>query len=284
MLRPNNLLFLSVSSVFVWILASGSAASADEKRAASANVQVIAHRGASAYAPENTLASFKAAGRMGADLIELDIRQTKDHQLVVVHDPTLARTTDVEERFPKLKPWRVRDLTLAQIKGLDAGSWFGPGFEDERVPTLTEALRTIKATGAGALVELKSPEQYPGLTDRFVSRVKADPYWAGSAHLTVQSYSWRSVKAVGKALPRIRSAVLGQPDETELFGLLGYADVVHPAKRFATPEYIRSVHQRWLGLYVHVVDDPETMLRMIGAGVDGITTDRPDVLRELLRD
>ena len=276
---------LAVLTVCAPAALSGPAAAVSKpeawERGSWTNVQVIAHRGASAYAPENTLTSFRTAGRMGADLIELDIRQTKDRELVAVHDKTLTRTTDVKRRFPKLKPWRVEDLTLKQIKRLDAGSWFNPKFKGERVPTLTEALRTIKTTGAGALVELKNPEQYPGLTGRLVSRLKADPYWTNSERLTVQSFSWRYVKAVNEALPAVRGAVLGHPAEDRLLGLRWYADAVHPAAKTVTPAYIANAHQRWMEVYVYTVDDQATMRRLINAGVDGITTNRPDVLRAL---
>ncbi|WP_232835553.1 glycerophosphodiester phosphodiesterase [Actinocorallia populi] len=256
-------------------------AAADRERRAWAHVEIIAHRGASAHAPENTLAAFRLAGRMGADLIELDVRQTRDGHLVVVHDRTLARTTDVERRFPRLKPWRVSDLTLKQIKSLDAGSWFGRRYRGERVPTLAETLRVVKAARLKALVELKNPEEYPGVTRRFVSQVKDDSYWTSYERLTVQSFSWRYVRAVNDALPAVRGTVLGRPDSFELLGVRWYAEAVHPAKGTVTAEYVRDAHQRWLDIYAYTVNDEETMLRLLRYGVDGITTDRPDLLREL---
>jgi glycerophosphoryl diester phosphodiesterase len=278
--RPSTTLFLAIA-FFAWIVSPAPASADEEERRVWTQVQIIAHRGASAYAPENTLAAFRLAGRLGADTIELDVRQTKDKKLVVVHDRTLVRTTDVKKRFPKLKPWRVSDLTLKQIKKLDAGSWFGPRYKGERVPTLAEALRVIKDTGAGALVELKNPDLYPGIAKRVVAQIKADPYWSTSERLTVQSTAWRYVKTVNEALPHVRGAVLGRPSEEQLFGLRWYAEIVHPTRKQITPEYIRSVHRKWLDVYVYVVDDPNTMLHMIYSGVDGITTNRPDLLWRL---
>src|SRR5262245_42916601 len=96
---------------------------------------IAAHRGASAVAPENTLAAFDAARRAGADLYELDIQETLDHQLVVIHDSTLDRTTNVEELYPGRAPWRVRDFTLAEIQTLDAGDWFDQQYSGQRIPT-----------------------------------------------------------------------------------------------------------------------------------------------------
>ncbi|MEO3783553.1 glycerophosphodiester phosphodiesterase family protein [Actinocorallia sp. B10E7] len=273
-------IFLAGLAALAPLVVAGPAA-ADRERRVWAGVQIIAHRGASAYAPENTLAAFRLAGQMRADLIELDVRQTKDGHLVVVHDRTLTRTTDVKRRFPKLKPWRVRDLTLKQIKKLDAGSWFARRYKGERVPTLAEALRTIKAARAKALVELKNPEEYPGLTRRLVAQLEDDPYWTSYERLTVQSFSWRYVKAVNDALPAVRGTVLGRPDSAELFGVRWYAEAVHPSKQSVTAQYVRDAHQRWLEIYAYTINDEDTMLRLLEYGVDGITTDRPDLLWDL---
>jgi len=274
---------LTVLAFLAPLVIAGPAA-ADRERRAWAHVQIIAHRGASAYAPENTLAAFRMAGQMRADLIELDVRQTRDGHLVVVHDRTLTRTTDVKKRFPRLKPWRVQDLTLKQIKKLDAGSWFSRRHRGERVPTLAESLRTIKTARSKALVELKNPGEYPGITRRLVSQVERDSYWTSHERLTVQSFSWRYVKAVTDALPAVRGTVLGHPDSTELFGVRWYAKAVHPSEKVITPSYVRDAHQRWLEIYAYTIDDEDTMLRLLQYGVDGITTNRPDLLWELRQD
>ena len=92
----------------------------------SGRVTNVAHRGASACAPENTLASIRKGIELGADLIELDVQRTKDGKLVIVHDTGLARTTDVEQVYPDRAPWNVRDFTFAEVRGLDAGSWKAP--------------------------------------------------------------------------------------------------------------------------------------------------------------
>lgn len=88
---------------------------------------IVSHRGASAYAPENTLAAIDKAAAMGFPWVENDVQRTKDGELVVLHDATLARTTDVERVYPHRSPWKVKDFTAAEIARLDAGSWFSPG-------------------------------------------------------------------------------------------------------------------------------------------------------------
>ena len=144
----------------------------------------VAHRGASAYAPEHTLAAYRLALEQGADYVEQDLAVTKDGVLVCIHDPTLERTTNVEELFPdrastvtwegKTRPraWFVNDFTLAEIKTLDAGSWFGAKFKGERIPTFDEAVALVQGK-AGVFPELKTPEVYEGRNVDF-ERLVAD--------------------------------------------------------------------------------------------------------------
>src|SRR5687767_12459515 len=138
---------------------------------------VVAHRGASAYAPEHTLAAYKLAIEMGADYVEQDLGVTKDGVLICLHDGSLERTTNVEVVFPDRvstqtiegktrKAWLANDFTLAEIKTLDAGSWFDPKFKSERIPTFDEAIALIRGK-AGIFPELKTPEIYAGRSVNF---------------------------------------------------------------------------------------------------------------------
>ena len=152
----------------------------------------VAHRGASAYAPEHTLASYRLALEQGADYVEQDLAVTKDGVLICLHDPTLERTTNVEELFPgrattvtwegkTATSWLANDFTLDEIKQLDAGSWFDPKFKGERIPTFDEAVALVKGK-AGMFPELKTPEVYarPGRPLRAAGRHgarQARPAW-----------------------------------------------------------------------------------------------------------
>lgn len=136
---------------------------------------LVAHRGASAYAPEHTLEAYRLALAQGADFVEQDLQITKDGQLVCLHDLTLERTTDVEQVFPDrfredvsedqtsgsrpARHWYVSDFTLAEIKKLDAGSWFDPKFKGAKIPTWQEAIDLIRGK-AGLYPETKGPEVY----------------------------------------------------------------------------------------------------------------------------
>ncbi|MCD0450739.1 glycerophosphodiester phosphodiesterase [Actinocorallia sp. API 0066] len=247
------------------------------------SVVVIAHRGASAYAPENTLAAIREAGKRGADLIELDVRQTKDGKLVVIHDATLTRTTDARKKFPKRTSWRVGDLTLKQIKTLDAGAWFGKAYRGQRVPTLAEALKAVKATGDGVVLELKEPDKYPGLTQRVAALLKADRHWHVRGRTLVQSFQWSAVRDMNERLPStIEMGLLGAPTFAEMLRSRLYADVIHVPKGSAGAGYVRQAHNALYRVYAYTVNDAASLRRLASSGVDGITTDRPDVLRAAL--
>ncbi|BFO20579.1 hypothetical protein SHKM778_69670 [Streptomyces sp. KM77-8] len=127
---------------------------------------MIAHRGASAYAPENTLAAVDKAAALGVDWVENDVQRTRDGELVVLHDDSLQRTTDVEEVFPDRAPWKVSDFTAAEIARLDAGSWFDAAYAGARVPTLEQFVHRVEAHGQKLLLEIKNPQLYPGIEGR----------------------------------------------------------------------------------------------------------------------
>jgi glycerophosphoryl diester phosphodiesterase len=143
--------------------------------------QVVAHRGASAYAPEHTLASYRLALEQRADFVEQDLAVTRDGVLICLHDPTLDRTTNVEEVFPgrsstvtwegkTVTSWLANDFTLEEIKRLDAGSWFDRKFAGEKIPTFQEAIDLVKGK-AGLYPELKVPEIYKGRDVNFEQMV-----------------------------------------------------------------------------------------------------------------
>jgi glycerophosphoryl diester phosphodiesterase len=184
--------------------------------AAPAKKQLIAHRGASGYAPGHTRAAYLLAVRRGADFVEQDLVLTSDRQLVCLHDVTLERTTNVEELFPdryveqggpagSTKHWMAYDFTLAEIKQLDAGSWFDARFAGERVLTFQEAIDILKGK-VGLYPELKSADVYrargvelaPIVIDA-LRRNKLDT----SGKLILQSFDEATLRGLAKDLPEI---------------------------------------------------------------------------------
>lgn len=244
----------------------------------------IAHRGASAHAPENTLAACALARAQGADTCEFDVQQTRDHQLVLMHDPTLARTTDAEKVFPGRSPWNVADFTLAEIRRLDAGSWFSRRYRGERVPTLTEALRMAGRTGAGLLLEIKHPPHSPDIDRRVAAELRDGRFWWQDRRLAVQAFDWRSMRMLHAAVPDVPIVLLGKPDLARLAELARYAGRINLPRAGLTARYVKRVHDHAMQVYTWTTNRRALIRRLISYGVDGIMTERPDRLHELKRE
>ncbi|GAB3970322.1 glycerophosphodiester phosphodiesterase [Streptomyces sparsus] len=252
----------------------------------------VAHRGASAYAPENTLAAADRARQLDFDWVEADVQRTADDRLVIVHDETLDRTTDAEQVFPDRDPWRVADFTAAEIARLDAGSWFDPDYAGERVPTLASFLSRVDHNDQRLLLEIKKPELYPGI-ERDVLKQLADSGWLDRRHvrdrLIVQSFDAESVRTVHELDPAVKTGFLGTPDPSELSSYADFADQINPRHTTVTPEYVAAVQSlrgprgSALEVFTWTVDDGETAVRLARMGVDGIISNRPDVVRDALR-
>ncbi|MEU2391612.1 glycerophosphodiester phosphodiesterase family protein [Streptomyces sp. NPDC007369] len=250
---------------------------------------VYAHRGASAYAPENTLAAVDAALRLGFDWVENDVQRTRDGELVVIHDDTLARTTNAEQVFPDRAPWRVRDFTAAEIAQLDAGSWFGAAYAGARVPTLREYLARVERNRQRLLLEIKKPELYPGIEEQTLE-VLDQAGWLDRGHverrLVVQSFSADTVRTVHDLRPDLVTAFLGTPKVADLPKYAAFTDRINPWHTTITAEWVAAVHGlagahgKTMEVDTWIVDDAVTARKVRGMGVDGIITNAPDVVRQ----
>ncbi|MCW2902512.1 MAG: glycerophosphodiester phosphodiesterase [Streptosporangiaceae bacterium] len=268
---------------------AGATAGTATRRAAEIpprKVANVAHRGASSYAPENTMAAFRLAQTQGADMFEADVQQTKDLELILMHDTTLARTTNAEEIFPDRAPWQISEFTLAEIRRLDAGSWFEQRFQGEPVPTLAETLRAMRGGRVGMLLEIKAPELYPGIEDRIAERLHREPYWLRTSRwdrrLIVQSFNWRSMRWFRTLLPWVPIGVLGTPAVEQLPRLAQFADQINPYYRDLSEDYVARIHALNMEVFTWSAQDAETMRQAIAQHVDGLITSRPDLLRDLL--
>ncbi|WP_062649621.1 glycerophosphodiester phosphodiesterase [Streptomyces maremycinicus] len=252
---------------------------------------VIAHRGASAHAPENTLAAVDEAAALGIAWVENDVQRTKDGELVVIHDDSLRRTTDAEEVFPGRAPWKVRDFTAAEIARLDAGTWFGAAYAGARVPTLEEYVDRVEHHRQKLLLEVKNPELYPGIEQQTL-KLLGDEGWLDRRHLTnrliVQSFSADSLRAVHELSPRVRTGLLGRPALADLPRCAGFADLINPSYAALSPAYVSAVHAltgphgKPMKVFAWTVDDPATAQAVAGYDVDGVITNKPDVVRRAL--
>ncbi|CAM5328385.1 MULTISPECIES: glycerophosphodiester phosphodiesterase [Streptomyces] len=252
---------------------------------------LVAHRGASGYAPENTLAGIDKAREMGVRWVENDVQRTKDGVLVVVHDTTLARTTDAEEVFPDRSPWNVRDFTFREITRLDAGSWFGPRYRGAKVPTLDQFLERMSRQRLNLLLELKAPELYPGIERETLTALRRAG-WLDRSHvrnrLVVQSFGADAVRRVHQLRPDVKTGFLGTPAQAELPAYAAFADQINPTHSAVTASYVDAVqalkgpHGKPLEVYTWTVNDAATARRVNDAGVDGVITNFPDVVKDAI--
>jgi glycerophosphoryl diester phosphodiesterase len=243
-------------------------------------MQVVAHRGASAVAPENTLSAVRTAVALGADGIEIDVRRTADGEFVVIHDPSPTRTTDLgRRRFARRAP-RVADLTLAQLRRLDAGSWKGSSFRGERIPTLSEVLELVAATRAHLLVEVKRPVGH----DRrdvlaLVGLLRDSPLPPN--RVTVQSFDAGVVSSLRPLLPTANIAVLVGSPPRDLAPLSRWADQISLHHQRADTRAVDAIRGWGMRCFVWTVNRPAAMARVLRLGVDGVITDHPETLLDL---
>ncbi len=280
---PVRLLMLLGAAFLAIAIALGLSAPASAAR----DVDVVAHRGSSGAAPENTIAAVRLAVRHRSDVVENDIQRTRDGALVIMHDTTLTRTTDVEERFPARAPWNVADFTLAEIKTLDAGSWFAPEFAGERVPTLAEWGRAVGRTGM--LLEVKAPELYPGIEaqlDRQLDKLPAFRAALRGDRLVVQSFNHGWLRTYDDLAGNVPVGLLfagGPPTQVQLTDAATWAEQANPALGDMTEATVDQIHGFGLETHVWTVNDGQGMRRAINWGVDGVITNYPQVLRDILR-
>lgn len=244
----------------------------------------IAHRGASHVAPENTLSALRSALAVGAEMVEVDVRRTADGALVLAHDESLARTTDVEMLFPTRAPWRVQDFTLDEIRRLDAGSWWSSTYRGEPVPTLAEALDVVARAGSRLLIEVKRPLDHPGI-ELDVAALLRERRTRGlrPGSVVVQSFDVAAMHRFAWEVPEVATGVLAglrsRLPVTAYEDLAGWASYLNPHHRLVTTELVQAVHSAGLRCLPWTVDNPRAVRRLLRAGVDGVISNRPEVVQ-----
>ncbi len=236
------------------------------------------HRGAPKVAPENTIASFQKAREMGADGVELDVMLCADGEVVVSHDFSVDRTTDGQGR--------VQDLALADLKALDAGSWFGPEFSGERIPTLLEV---VQWAGDDLLlnIELKNPGiGTDGLESKVIAIVREHKL---EQRVVLSSFNPSVLRRIKQLAPALHTGLL-YSDDLPLYlrrawlRPLARPDALHPQHETVTDGYLTWARRKGYRVNVWTPDGATEMQQLIGQGVDMIITNRPDTLAALLKD
>lgn len=236
----------------------------------------IAHRGASGYAPENTIAAYDKAVAMKADYFEIDLQMTSDGHLVSIHDNTLARTTN--------GTGFIGTSTLSKLKKLDAGSWFSPDFRNEKIPTFDEILSRYKGARTGILIEVKSPELYPGIHQKVKAALQKYHLTNGANNkIIIQSFNHDYIKQSKKLLPNIKHGVLinaasVKTSDAHLKAFSQYADYYNPSYKLINRSLVERAHNAGLKVEPYTVRKKEQIAPLVEAGVDGIITDFPDYL------
>ncbi|MGN7357677.1 glycerophosphodiester phosphodiesterase [Paenibacillus sp. SAF-054] len=238
------------------------------------NIINFAHRGSSKICPENTMAAFRKALEQGATGIETDVQLTKEGQMVLIHDETLDRTTSGTG-------W-VKDYSLQELQELDAGSKFDPAFQGERIPTLDELLELVKDSGTIVNIELKNGTiLYEGLEQKVIERVRA---FQMTDRVVISSFNHYSLYLCKQIAPEIRTGILymeGLYEPWEYAATL-QADALHAYHFAVLPEFVQGAKALGKAYHPFTVNDIKEMQRLLEAGVDGIITDYPDRLAELL--
>jgi glycerophosphoryl diester phosphodiesterase len=272
--------------------------------------RLIAHRGASAYAPEHTLAAYRLAMAQGADYVEQDLAVTRDGVLICLHDDTLERTSNVAEIYPQRfadesgepgRHWIANDFTLAEIRGLDAGSWFDRAFAGQHIVTWQEAIDLVRGK-AGLYPELKSPPLYVGrgvdMVNIFVESVLSNglhrPESLRTTPMIVQSFDEPTVRRLAAELPTVPRLLLMELlpgeglTEARLREIARFATGIGPAKDLIDlePAIVTRAHRAGLtvtaytfrarspGRFASVREEMWHFLYTLG--IDALFTDNPD--------
>jgi len=251
-------------------LALGSAAFVVMRLDLKGDAVITAHRGAKAVAPENTMASFRAAMDAGADYAELDVQHTKDREVIVLHDADFMRMGD--------DPRRVADLTAAEVATIDIGRKRGPQFSGEHAPTLAEVIDLVRGR-MKVNIELKYNVPDPGLAPAVVELLRREDF---IDQVVITSLDYGALKQVKSLEPRLETghivtAAVGDVLRTE-------ADFLSLNSAKATTSLVRRARAAGKDVAVWTVNDPEVMLRMIERGVDNIITDDPALLVRVMRE
>ncbi len=237
-----------------------------------ARTWVVGHRGASGHAPENTMAAFARAVELGAAFIETDLHLSRDARLVCIHDASLERTTNGHGA--------VKDVTLAQLKELDAGTWYGSEYFGERIPTLEEALVFAREKDIVFFLEVKYEAAW-GIEHGLVAALRSAKEAARAVVLSFSRGVLRNVRRLDNTLMTgllFDAMPKGGPEAIVDRALEIGARQIAPRGDLVTPTLLERAHRSDLQVVCWTVNQPEHMRELISAGVDGIMTDFPDRL------
>jgi glycerophosphoryl diester phosphodiesterase len=242
---------------------------------------IIAHRGASAYYPENTLPSFEGAIAMGADMVELDVQLTSDKEVVVFHDEKISRCTN--------GGGKIADHTLAELKKLDAGSWFDKKFQNTRIATLAEVLGVCKnkiAVNIEIKTEAVGKMFFGGIEEECLKIVEQNGM---NGHVVFSSFDPRAIMHLKQIDNTVTVAVLfekkhyGSELPSDIIKSVG-ADAFNCSRAEFNKKWLANIKSNNIPVNIYTVNDEKNMRRFLDMGVSGIFTNNPDILKRVVAD
>ncbi len=231
---------------------------------------VTAHRGASGLAPENTMSAMLKAIEIGSDYAELDVQETKDGVLILLHDSSLRRTARLDSNI-----W---ETDYADLNGIDVGAWFDSTFTGEPIPTLEDVIDAVY--GKMKLnIELKMNGHEQQLVERVVSLVEKKNF---ISNCIITSFDFEAINRVKKLNPKIKAGYIfsNMPADVDVF--TAPVNLLSVKYTLIDEEFVKKAHANKKKVHVYTVNQPEEMKRLIKLGVDSIITDRPDILLQML--
>ncbi|SHM54458.1 glycerophosphodiester phosphodiesterase [Gracilibacillus kekensis] len=228
---------------------------------------LVAHRGASYHAPENTLGAFQRGIELNADYLECDVQLTKDGHVVIMHDKRIDRTTNFYGM--------VKDLTLEELKKVDAGLMFSTDYIGEEILTLEELLIALNP-GAGIMIEIKYPDLYPDIEEKVVNIIKD---YQDKHKIIVQSFDFDVIKKVKKLLPDVETGVIVSKrklNTTEIADLANYVNVINYNVNYLSKDIVEAAHNNDIMVTAWSIKKQKHFNKAMELGVDGIVTNFPD--------
>ncbi|HEY7609386.1 MAG TPA: glycerophosphodiester phosphodiesterase [Alphaproteobacteria bacterium] len=234
--------------------------------------KIIGHRGACAYAPENTLASIRKAAALGARWVEFDVRLTRERDLVLMHDDDVKRTTNGRGR--------VLDLALAELRALDAGAWFGGAFAGERIPSLVETIALLQELGLGANMEIKSEKGEARATAEALARILARHWPRAASPPLISSFELEALEGMRAAAPAWPRGLLLKELKGDWRGLLDRlgAATLNLDHRPLDAGKVALAREAGRPILCYTVNDAARARQLFAWGVTAVFTDRPDAL------
>jgi len=230
-----------------------------------------AHRGASGHAPENTLAAFRLAMEMGAEMCELDVQQTADDRLVVMHDDTLERTTNGKGNL-----W---EMTLPELQTYDAGSWFTPRYAGEKLPTLEQVIELVR--GKMKLnIEVKIHGHERNIAQLVVDTIRREKF---ADECLITSFDWKVADQIKEIAPDLKVGYIFGRKEFSPEVFAGQVDLLSAHYSLVNANFLARARAAGKKVHVWTVNYKWLMRRLLKLGVDGIITNYPDRLREVMK-